>query len=103
MNVDESDMVIAGYARLFGALLDRDVVAELRDKVGDSPDGEWAAIFIYDRNPDGTRTKWTLMTADRHYAEMLATRAGRIAVPTQVVRERFPAFQRGWVIDDDAD
>lgn len=39
-------MVIVGYARLFGALLDRDVLAELQDKVGDSPDGEWAALFI---------------------------------------------------------
>jgi hypothetical protein len=93
-------MVIAGYARLFGGLLDAQALAELQDKVGPSPDDQWGALFVYDRNPDGSRTKWTLMTADQAYAELLATRAGRIELSTKLIRERFPAFQRGWVIDD---
>ncbi len=92
------DMVIAGYALIFGDLVDPEVLAELR-KVGDAPDGIWAAIFIYDRNKDGSTTKWTLWTADRHYAELLATKAGRIELSSKVAREKFPAFQRGWVID----
>jgi hypothetical protein len=96
-------MVIAGYARLFGGLLDEDVLIELRDKVGHSPDDQWAALFVYDRNRDGSRTKWTLMTADHNYAEMLATRVGRIELSRQIIRDRFPAFQRGWVIDDGTD
>ncbi len=93
-------MVIAGYARLFGDLLEADVLDELR-KLGQPPDNTWGALFIYDRNPDGSRTKWTLLTADFAYAEMLASRAGRIELSTQLLRERFPWYQRGWVIDDD--
>ena len=93
-------MVIVGYARLFGGLLDADVLAEL-NKVGRSPDNQWGALFIYDRDADGNRTKWTLMTADFAYAEMLASRVGRIELSTQLLRERFPMYQRGWVIDDD--
>ncbi|GAA0645781.1 hypothetical protein GCM10010174_81010 [Kutzneria viridogrisea] len=101
MDTPEPNMIIAGYARLFGSLLDDKVLSELR-QVGDSPDNIWAAIFIYDLNDDGTRTKWTLMTADHRYAEMLAQEVGRIELSTTLVRERFPAFQRGWVIDDEA-
>lgn len=100
MDGDEPNMVIAGYARLFGDLLDVDVLTELC-KVGQSPDNQWGALFIYDRNEDGSRTKWTLLTADFAYAEMLASRVGRIELSRQLLRERFPAFQRGWVIDDD--
>jgi hypothetical protein len=97
---EEPNMVIIGHARLFGDLLDDDVLTELR-KVGQSPDNQWGALFIYERNDDGSRTKWTLMTADFPYAEMLASRVGRIELSTQLLRERFPAFQKGWVIDDD--
>ncbi|MFI5782689.1 hypothetical protein [Nocardia sp. NPDC051570] len=100
MDNREPDMVVVGYARLFGDLLDEDVLAELR-KVGDSPDNQWGAIFIYDRDPDGTRTKWTLMTADVAYAEMLASQAGRVELSAPILRERFPAYQRGWIIDDE--
>jgi hypothetical protein len=92
------DAVIAGYALMFGDLVDPEVLAELR-KVGDSPDGIWAALFIYDRDEEGGRTKWTLWTADRHYAELLATKVGQIGLSRNVAREKFPAFQRGWVID----
>lgn len=93
-------MVIVGYARLFGDLLDADVLAELH-KVGPSEDNQWGALFIYDRAADGSRTKWTLMTADFAYAEMLASRVGQIELSTELLQSRFPAFQRGWVIDDD--
>jgi hypothetical protein len=97
---EEPNMVIVGYARLFGDLLDSDVLTELR-KVGQSPDNQWGALFIYDRNEDGSRTKWTLLTADFAYAEMLASRVGRIELSAELLRDRFPAFQKGWVIDDD--
>ncbi|WP_157172363.1 hypothetical protein [Nocardia pneumoniae] len=102
MDSGDFDMVIVGYARLFGDLLEADVVAELR-KLGQPPDNTWGALFIYDRNPDGSRTKWTLLTADFAYAEMLASRVGQIELSTQLLRERFPWYQRGWVIDDDDD
>jgi hypothetical protein len=97
---EESNMVIVGYARLFGDLLDADVLTELR-KVGQSSDNQWGALFIYDRKDDGSRAKWTLMTADFAYAEMLASRVGRIELSVELLRERFPAFQKGWVIDGD--
>jgi hypothetical protein len=92
------DIVIVGYALMFGDLVDPEVLAELR-KVGDAPDGTWAALFVYDRDEDGGRTKWTLWTADRHYAELLATKVGQIELSRKVARDKFPAFQRGWVID----
>lgn len=93
-------MVIAGYARLFGDLLDDGVLAELR-KIGEPADNQWAAIFVYERNDDGSHTKWTLFTADYRYAEMLAMQAGTVELDVDVIRDRFPAFQAGWVIDDE--
>ena len=95
----EPDLVIVGYARLFGAELDGAMVAGLRDALGESPDDDWGALFVYDRREDGTRSRWTLMTSDHRYAEMLAT-AGRIEIDSGIVRKRFPAFQKGWVIAD---
>ncbi len=92
-------MVIAGYARLFGELLEADVYSELRDRVGEPVDAQWAALFVYDRDDDGY-AKWTLFTADYRYAEMLARSGGKVEIPVEIIRERFPAFQRGWVIDD---
>ncbi|WP_157357462.1 hypothetical protein [Amycolatopsis nigrescens] len=102
MENQEPDIVIAGYARLFGNLLEENLLHELR-QIGDSPENQWAAIFIYDRKDDGTRTKWTLFTADYRYAEMLAMEAGRIELDVEIIRERFPAFQRGWVINEAAE
>ena len=96
----EPDMVIAGYAVLFGDLLDTDVLAEL-SQLGHSPDNLFAALFIYDTRPDGHRTKWTLFGTDVGYAQMLATQGDRIELPTTLLRERFPAYQPGWVIDTD--
>ena len=92
------DIVIAGYALMFGDLVDSEVLAELR-KIGDAPDGIWAALFVYDRDEEGGSTKWTLWTADRHYAELLATKVGKVGLSRKIAREKFPAFQRGWVID----
>lgn len=100
-NGREPDTVIAGYALLFGNLVGPKMLAELR-KVGDSPDGIWAALFIYDRDSNGQRRRWTLFTADRHYAEMLASKVGRVELPTAILRDQFPAFQAGWVIDNEA-
>lgn len=100
----EPDSVIVGYALLFGSLLPTDVVDELKGKVGEAPDGYWAAIFVYERDQDtGLRRKWTLFSADHKYALMLAGEVGKINMPKAVMRERFPAFAPGWVIDADED
>lgn len=96
----EPNMVIAGYARLFAELLEVDVYAQLLEGVGEPLDDQWAALFVYDRDEDGYK-KWTLFTADYRYAEMLARSGGKVAVPVPIIRERFPAFQKGWVIDDE--
>lgn len=102
MESDAPRLVVAGYARLFGDLLDDGVLAELR-KIGESPDNQWAAVFIYDRDDDGSYSKWTLFTTDYRYAETLAMGTGRVDPRAELIRDRFPAYQPGWVIDDGQD
>ncbi|MFF5264588.1 hypothetical protein ACFY4C_37170 [Actinomadura viridis] len=92
------DVVIAGYALLFGELVGPEMLAQLR-RVGDAPDGVWAALFIYDRGADGSQRRWTLFSADRHYAEQLAARVGKVRLDPRIAREKFPAFQAGWSVE----
>jgi len=92
-------MVIVGYAVLNGDLLDNSVLAQLRG-LGPSSDNKWGAIFVYDRDQDGTRRKFTLLTADAAYAQMLVTGGSRIELSVPMLRERFPGWQTGWVIDE---
>jgi hypothetical protein len=73
----------------------------LREGLGDSPDGDWAAVFAYARYPDGTVEKVTIFTAEVGYAQRLAGAAGgRIALPVATVQQRFPKVHPGWVIDN---
>src|SRR5215469_3596034 len=96
------ELTVAGYARLFGGQLDDEVRSVLCDGVGDSPDGDWAAVFAYARYPDGTVEKVTIFTAEASYAQRLAGAVGgRIALPTATIQQRFPKVRPGWVIDDD--
>jgi hypothetical protein len=99
--VAEFELTVAGYARLFGRQLDDEVRAVLRDGLGDSPDGDWAAVFAYARYPDGTVEKVTLFTSEAGYAQRLAGSAGgRIPLPVATVQQRFPKVHPGWVIDN---
>jgi hypothetical protein len=97
----EFELTVAGYARLFGGQLDEEARTVLRDGVGDSPEGDWAAVFAYARYPDGTVEKVTLFTAEAGYAQRLAGAAGgRIPLPMATVQQRFPKVHPGWVIDN---
>lgn len=99
--VAEFELTVAGYARLFGGQLDDEVRSVLRDGVGDSPDGDWAAVFAYARYPDGTVEKVTIFTSEAGYAQRLAGAAGgRIPLPMATVQQRFPKVHPGWVIDN---
>jgi hypothetical protein len=94
------ELTVAGYARLFGSQLDDEVRSVLRDGLGDSSDGDWAAVFAYARYPDGTVEKMTIFTAEAGYAQRLAgTTGGRIPLPIATVQQRFPKVHPGWVID----
>ncbi|HEX4834470.1 MAG TPA: hypothetical protein VH478_25640 [Trebonia sp.] len=95
------ELIVAGYARLFGGQLDNDVQAVLRDGLGDAPDGDWAAVFAYARYRDGTTEKVTIFTSEAGYAQRLAGPAGgRIPLPMATVQQRFPKVRPGWVIDN---
>src|SRR5215469_11703019 len=95
------ELTVAGYARLFGGQLDDEARSVLRDGLGDSPDGDWAAVFAYARYPDGTVEKVTIFTSEVAYAQRLAGAAGgRIALPVATVQQRFPKVHPGWVIDN---
>jgi hypothetical protein len=95
------ELTVAGYARLFGDQLDDEARSVLRDGLGDSPDGDWAAVFAYARYPDGTVEKVTIFTAEVGYAQRLAGAAGgRIPLPAATVQQRFPKVHPGWVIDN---
>lgn len=62
-----------------------------------TPSSGWPRRLGPDR--DGHRAKWTLFGTDADYAQMSATQAGPIELPTKLLRDSFPAFQPGWVID----
>jgi hypothetical protein len=95
------ELTVAGYARLFGGQLDDEVRSVLRDGVGDSAEGDWAAVFAYARYPDGTVEKVTIFTSEAGYAQRLAGRAGgRIPLPMATLQQRFPKVHPGWVIDN---
>jgi hypothetical protein len=99
--VADFELTVAGYARLFGDQLDDEARSVLRDGLGDSPDGDWAAVFAYARYPDGTVEKVTIFTAEAGYAQRLAGAAGgRIPLPVATVKQRFPKVHPGWVIDN---
>jgi hypothetical protein len=99
--VAEFELIVAGYARLFGPQLDDEVRSVLRGGLGDSPDGDWAAVFAYARYPDGTVEKVTIFTSEVGYAQRLAGSAGgRIPLPVATVQQRFPKVHPGWVIDN---
>lgn len=99
--VADFELTVAGYARLFGAQLDDEARSVLRDGLGDSPDGDWAAVFAYARYPDGTVKKVTIFTAEVAYAQRLAGAVGgRIPLPVATVQQRFPKVHPGWVIDN---
>jgi hypothetical protein len=98
--VAEFELTVAGYARLFGPQLDDGVRSVLRVGLGDSLDGDWAAVFAYARYPDGTVEKVTIFTSEADYAQRLAGLAGgRIPLPVATVQQRFPKVHPGWVID----
>jgi hypothetical protein len=102
--VADFELTVAGYARLFGSQLDDESRSVLRAGLGDSPDGDWAAVFAYARYPDGTVEKVTIFTAEAGYAQRLAGAAGgRIPLPVATVQQRFPKVHPGWVIDDGDD
>jgi len=95
------ELTVAGYARLFGGQLDDAARSVLRDGLGDSPDGDWAAVFAYARYPDGTVEKITIFTSEVGYAQRLAgAGGGRIALPLATIQQRFPKVHPGWVIDN---
>ena len=99
--VADLELTVAGYARLFGGQLDDEVRSVLRDGLGDSADGDWAAVFAYARYPDGTVEKVTIFTSEAGYAQRLAGAAGgRIPLPVATVQQRFPKVHPGWVIDN---
>jgi hypothetical protein len=99
--VADFELTVAGYARLFGDQLDDEARSVLREGLGDSPDGDWAAVFAYARYPDGTVEKVTIFTAEVGYAQRLAGAAGgRIPLPAATVQQRFPKVHPGWVIDN---
>jgi hypothetical protein len=99
--VAEFELIVAGYARLFGPQLDDGVRSVLRGGLGDSPDGDWAAVFAYARYPDGTVEKVTIFTSEVGYAQRLAGSAGgRIPLPVATIQQRFPKVHPGWVIDN---
>ena len=99
--VADFELTVAGYARLFGGQLDDEARSVLREGLGDSPDGDWAAVFAYARYPDGTVEKVTIFTAEAGYAQRLAGAAGgRIPLPVATVQQRFPKVHPGWVIDN---
>jgi hypothetical protein len=99
--VADFELTVAGYARLFGDQLDDEARSVLRDGLGDSPDGDWAAVFAYARYPDGAVEKVTIFTAEVGYAQRLAGAAGgRIPLPAATVQQRFPKVRPGWVIDN---
>lgn len=93
-------MTIVGYAVLNGRLLEAEILAELR-QLGEAPDDRYGALFIYETAADGTRSKWTLFTADPTYAEMLTTGTGIEEFDPAVLRAKLPAYQPGWVIHVD--
>lgn len=100
--VADFELTVAGYARLFGGQLDDEVRSVLREGLGDSPEGDWAAVFAYAHYPDGTVEKVTIFTSEVGYARRLAGSAGgRIPLPIATVQQRFPKVHPGWVIDDD--
>ena len=99
--VADFELTVAGYARLFGGQLDDEARSVLRDGLGDSLDGDWAAVFAYARYPDGRVEKVTIFTSEVAYAQRLAGAAGgRIALPVATVQQRFPKVHPGWVIDN---
>jgi hypothetical protein len=99
--VAEFELTVAGFARLFGPYLDDEVRSVLRDGLGDSPEGDWAAVFAYAHYPDGTVEKVTIFTSEVGYAQRLAgTGGGRIPLPIATVQQRFPKVHPGWVIDN---
>jgi hypothetical protein len=102
--VAEFELTVAGYARLFGRHLDDDVRSVLKDGLGDSPDGDWAAVFAYAHYRDGTVEKVTIFTSEAGYAQRLAgAGGGRIPLPIATVQQRFPKVHPGWVIDNGDD
>jgi hypothetical protein len=97
------ELTVAGYVRLFGGQLDDEARSVLREGLGDSADGDWAAVFAYARYPDGTVEKVTIFTAEVGYAQRIAGAAGgRIPLPVATVQQRFPRVRPGWVIDNGA-
>lgn len=94
----EPGMTIAGFALLQAELLDAEIRAVLAP-LGEPVEGIYGAVFIYDVE-DGKRRRWTLFTADGHYAELL-TRAGRTETDPKVLQEKFPAFVPGWILHDE--
>ena len=98
--VADFELTVAGYARLFGDQLDDEARSVLREGLGDSPEGDWAAVFAYARYPDGTVEKVTIFTAEVGYAQRLAGAGGRIPLPVATVQQRFPKVHPGWVIDN---
>ncbi|HTU75582.1 MAG TPA: hypothetical protein VMG38_18875 [Trebonia sp.] len=97
----EFELTVAGFARLFGRHLDDDVRSVLTEGLGDSPEGDWAAVFAYAHYPDGTVEKVTIFTSEAGYAQRLVgAGGGRIPLPIATVQQRFPKVHPGWVIDN---
>ncbi|MBC7299464.1 hypothetical protein [Nocardia salmonicida] len=90
-------MTIIGYAILNGRLIEAEVLDELR-QLGDSADGLYGALFVYEHDDNGTTKKFTFFTADAAYAEMLTKEAGRVELDPEMLRTKFPAYQPDWVI-----
>ncbi|MGV9676916.1 hypothetical protein ACWDSJ_16700 [Nocardia sp. NPDC003482] len=93
-------MTIVGYAVLNANLVEEGIRAELQ-RIGESGNGLYGALFVYDHAADGSTTKWTLFTADPDYAEMLTKGTGKEEFDPQMLRAKLPAFQPGWAISAD--
>ena len=92
-------MTIVGYAVLNANLIEEQIRAQLH-QLGETTNGLYGALFVYDHAADGTTTKWTFFTADPDYAEMLTKGTGKEEFDPQVLRAKLPAYQPGWVISD---
>ncbi|MBF6363874.1 hypothetical protein IU447_27595 [Nocardia farcinica] len=94
-------MTIVGYAVLNANLIkDQQIRAQLQ-QIGESDTGRYGALFVYDRDEDGSAKKWTLFTADPDYAEMLTKNTRTEEFDTGMLRAKFPGYQPGWVITED--
>jgi hypothetical protein len=94
----DATLEVAGYARLFRTRLSAGEAGALTRELGPPPGPDWIALFTHLHRPGRPRrpTRWTLLTSDTAYAETLAsTTGGRIDLPMNAIRDRFPLVAPG--------